>query len=66
MNRATDPTVQTIAVIMHFEIRDGKIAGMDDFPVESYVWERFFSAPGNGRPEVARKVTAFAAPAPRT
>jgi hypothetical protein len=46
---------------MHFEIRDGKIARMDDFPVEPYAWESFFSAPGNGRTEVARKVTAFAA-----
>jgi ketosteroid isomerase-like protein len=45
MNRAWDPTVQTIDVIMHFEIRDGRIARMDDFPVEPFVWEELYTPP---------------------
>jgi ketosteroid isomerase-like protein len=61
MNRAWDPTVQTIDVIMHFEIRDGEIVRMDDFPVDPYAWESFYVAPHNGKNDVARNVTAFSA-----
>jgi ketosteroid isomerase-like protein len=61
MNRAWDPRVQTIDVIMHFEIRDGKIVRMDDFPVDPYAWESFYVAPHNGKNEAARNVTAFSA-----
>jgi hypothetical protein len=46
---------------MHFEIRDGKIVRMDDFPVDPYVWESFYVAPHNGKNDVARNVTAFSA-----
>jgi ketosteroid isomerase-like protein len=61
MNRIWDPSVQTIDVIMHFEISDGKIVRMDDFPVDPYAWESFYVAPRNGKEDVARKVTAFSA-----
>jgi ketosteroid isomerase-like protein len=47
MNRAWDPTVRAIAVIMHFEIRDGKIARMDDFPLEPLVWEEMYTPPSS-------------------
>jgi hypothetical protein len=45
MDRAWDPAVQTIFVLMHFEIRDGKITRMDDFPFDAYAWERFYTPP---------------------
>jgi ketosteroid isomerase-like protein len=43
MNRAWDPTVGTLDVVMHFEIHDGKITRMDDFPVDPFAWETFYT-----------------------
>jgi ketosteroid isomerase-like protein len=45
MNRRWDPTVRTACVLMHFEFRDGKITRMDDFPLDLYAWEAFFTPP---------------------
>jgi ketosteroid isomerase-like protein len=43
MNRRWDESVQAIYVVMHFEIENGKITRMDDFPVNPYVWEQFYT-----------------------
>jgi ketosteroid isomerase-like protein len=45
MNRRWDAAVQTIYVLMHYEVEDGRITRMDDFPVDTYVWERFYTPP---------------------
>ena len=45
MDRLGDPTVEEILVLMHFEIENGKIARMDDFPFDTYEWERFYTPP---------------------
>jgi ketosteroid isomerase-like protein len=42
MNRKKDPTVQTIYVILHFEIRNDKIVRINDIPVDTYSYEAFF------------------------
>jgi ketosteroid isomerase-like protein len=44
MNRKSDPTVQTIYVILHFEIRNHKIARINDIPVDTYRYEAFFTS----------------------
>lgn len=45
MNRAWDPQIHEIYVLMHFEMADGKIIRMNDFPLDSYAWERFYILP---------------------
>jgi ketosteroid isomerase-like protein len=50
MNRRWDPTVQEIFVLMHFEIEHGKITRMDDFPLDTYAWERFYCPPSKSGP----------------
>jgi len=45
MNRRWDKAVQTIYVVMHFEIENGKITRMDDFPVDPFFWEQFYTPP---------------------
>jgi ketosteroid isomerase-like protein len=45
MNRQWDAAVQTIYVLMHFEVEDGRITRMDDFPIDTYAWERFYTPP---------------------
>jgi ketosteroid isomerase-like protein len=45
MDRRWDPAVGAIEVVMHFVIESGKIARMDDFPVDAYVWEQFYTPP---------------------
>jgi hypothetical protein len=35
---------------MHFEVEDGKVTRMDDFPIDTYEWERF-SRPHRSRPQ---------------
>jgi ketosteroid isomerase-like protein len=45
MNRRWDPAVHELRVQMHFEIDDGKIVRMDDFPLDTYAWERFYTPP---------------------
>jgi len=50
MNRKWDPTVQTIFVILHFQVRRGKIARINDIPVDTYGYEAFFTP----LPELAR------------
>jgi ketosteroid isomerase-like protein len=45
MNRNWDAAVQTIYVVMHFEIENGKITRMDDFPIDPYAWEQFYTPP---------------------
>ena len=45
MDRAWDPAVRTSYVLMHFTIDDGRITSMDDFPLDTYTWERDFSFP---------------------
>jgi len=46
MNRKWDPTLQTVpAVILHFKIRNGKIAKINDIPVDLYAYEKFFTPP---------------------
>jgi ketosteroid isomerase-like protein len=46
MNRRWDPAVQEIFVLMHFSIEGGRIVIMDDFPLDTEAWERFYSPPG--------------------
>jgi ketosteroid isomerase-like protein len=43
MNRSWDPTVREIYVLMHFEVDRGRVTRMDDFPLDLYAWERFFT-----------------------
>jgi hypothetical protein len=43
MNTKKHPTVYTTYVIMHFEIRNGRIARANDFPVDTYDWEQFYA-----------------------
>jgi ketosteroid isomerase-like protein len=45
MDRPWDRTVRTTYVIMHFEFEDGRITRLDDFPVDTYAWEEFFTPP---------------------
>jgi ketosteroid isomerase-like protein len=47
MNRRWDSAVQMIYVVMHFEIADGKITRLDDFPVDPYAWEQFYTPPSS-------------------
>jgi hypothetical protein len=44
MNRKTDPAVQTIYVILHFEIENHRIVRINDIPVDTYCYEAFFQA----------------------
>lgn len=43
MNRKWDPAVQAIFGILHFEIRNGRIARINDIPVDTYVYDAFFT-----------------------
>ncbi|AHG93228.1 protein of unknown function DUF1486 (plasmid) [Gemmatirosa kalamazoonensis] len=43
MNRSWDPTLQEIYVLMHFEVDDGRVTRMDDFPFDTYAWEQFYT-----------------------
>jgi ketosteroid isomerase-like protein len=45
MDRPWDSTFSTIYVVMHFEFADGKITRIDDFPVDTYAWEEFYTPP---------------------
>jgi ketosteroid isomerase-like protein len=45
MNRKWDSTVQTIFVILHFELLGGKIVRINDIPVDTYSYEAFFTTP---------------------
>jgi ketosteroid isomerase-like protein len=45
MDRPWDPSIDTIYVVMHFEIKDGKLTRIDDFPVDTYAWETFYTPP---------------------
>jgi ketosteroid isomerase-like protein len=46
MDRPWDPNLCDIEVVMHFEIKDGKVKRIDDFPVDTFAWERFYCPPG--------------------
>jgi hypothetical protein len=48
MNRRWDPTVREIFVLMHFEVEGGRITRMDDFPLDTYAWERFYCPDATG------------------
>lgn len=43
MNREHDPRVRTVEVILHLEIADGRIANVDDIPVDLHAYEAFYS-----------------------
>jgi hypothetical protein len=43
MNRTWDSTVRDIYVLMHFALNQGVVTRMDDFPVDTYAWESFYS-----------------------
>lgn len=45
MNRRWDHTVQEIRVLMHFRLEGGQIVHMDDFPLDTHKWERFYTPP---------------------
>jgi len=45
MNRRWDPAVHDICVLMHFRMEGGQIVHMDDFPLDTYQWERFYNPP---------------------
>jgi ketosteroid isomerase-like protein len=47
MDRVWDPTFATIYVVMHFEFQDGKVTQIDDFPVDTYAWEDFYTPPAS-------------------
>jgi ketosteroid isomerase-like protein len=47
MDRPWDPTFATIYVVMHFEFSDGKVTRIDDFPVDTYAWEEFYTPPAS-------------------
>lgn len=47
MNRNWDPVVQTSYVILHFQMKDGKIAQIYDVPVDSIPYDAFFTKPTN-------------------
>jgi ketosteroid isomerase-like protein len=47
MDRPWDPMFATIYVVMHFEFSDGKVTRIDDFPVDTYAWEEFYTPPAN-------------------
>ncbi|HYC50990.1 MAG TPA: nuclear transport factor 2 family protein [Gemmatimonadaceae bacterium] len=51
MNRSWDPAVHELFVQMHFEIRDGRIVRMNDFPIDTHAWERFFTMPFSAKAE---------------
>jgi hypothetical protein len=34
-------------VQMHFEVQNGKVVGMNDFPFDTYAWESFYTRPSN-------------------
>jgi ketosteroid isomerase-like protein len=42
MNTTRNPEVGIEYVVMHFQIRDGKVARMNDFPLDLYRWQDFF------------------------
>jgi ketosteroid isomerase-like protein len=48
MNRRWDPAVREIFVLMHFEVEGGRITRMDDFPLDTYAWERFYCPDSTG------------------
>jgi len=43
MNTTRHPEVRAEYVVMHFEIEGGKIRRANDFPVDLYEWEHFFT-----------------------
>jgi hypothetical protein len=45
MNRSWDATVQELRVLMHFRIEGSQIVHMDDFPLDTHHWERFYTPP---------------------
>jgi ketosteroid isomerase-like protein len=47
MDPPWDPTVRTTYVVIHFEFEEGRITRLDDFPVDTYAWEEFFTPPSN-------------------
>jgi hypothetical protein len=48
MNRRWDPTVREVFVLMHFEVDHGTITRIDDFPLDTYAWERFYCPDSTG------------------
>ena len=48
MNRKWDPAPREVFVVLHFEMRQGRIARIDDIPVDTYAYEAFFD-PADGR-----------------
>jgi len=47
MNRAWDPALAELLVQMHFEVQNGKVVRMNDFPFDTYAWESFYTRPSN-------------------
>jgi hypothetical protein len=45
MNRPWDDSVRAIEVQMHFLIEGGLITQIDDFPVDTYAWEKLYTPP---------------------
>jgi ketosteroid isomerase-like protein len=45
MDRKWDKSFDTVYVMMHFQFKDGKIVHIDDFPVDTYAWEKFYTPP---------------------
>jgi ketosteroid isomerase-like protein len=43
MNRTWDPAVREVYVLMHFTVNEGIVTRMDDFPLDTYAWEGFYS-----------------------
>jgi ketosteroid isomerase-like protein len=52
MNRIWDPVVHEIYVLMHFEVNEGIITRMDDFPLDTYAWEAFYSRDSEAQPSI--------------
>lgn len=45
MNRKWDGEVQTVYVILHFQIENGRIVRINDIPVDTHEYEAFFTKP---------------------
>ena len=50
MDRSWDPTFATMYVVMHFQFEDGKVTRIDDFPIDTYAWEAFYTPPADSAP----------------
>jgi ketosteroid isomerase-like protein len=54
MNRRWDSSVRELLVLMHFEIDGGRIVRIDDFPLDTNAWERFFTPPASAQEQSAK------------